>query len=33
LYVGADDDPSPIPALTHETLERFAPLLETLRAG
>jgi alkanesulfonate monooxygenase SsuD/methylene tetrahydromethanopterin reductase-like flavin-dependent oxidoreductase (luciferase family) len=33
LYVGAEDDPSPIPALTGESLERFAPLLEALQAG
>ncbi|HEY1168083.1 MAG TPA: LLM class flavin-dependent oxidoreductase [Candidatus Limnocylindrales bacterium] len=33
LYVGEADDPSPLPALTGATLERFAPLFEALRAG
>jgi alkanesulfonate monooxygenase SsuD/methylene tetrahydromethanopterin reductase-like flavin-dependent oxidoreductase (luciferase family) len=33
LYLGSDDDPSPIPALTRETLDRFAPLFEAIRAG
>ena len=33
LYVGDADDPSPAPALTRATLERFAPFLEVLRAG
>jgi alkanesulfonate monooxygenase SsuD/methylene tetrahydromethanopterin reductase-like flavin-dependent oxidoreductase (luciferase family) len=33
LYVGDADDPSPLPALTRGTLERFAQLLEALRAG
>jgi alkanesulfonate monooxygenase SsuD/methylene tetrahydromethanopterin reductase-like flavin-dependent oxidoreductase (luciferase family) len=30
LYVGSDDDPSPLPALTPRALERFAPLLAAL---
>jgi alkanesulfonate monooxygenase SsuD/methylene tetrahydromethanopterin reductase-like flavin-dependent oxidoreductase (luciferase family) len=33
LYVGAEDDPSPLPALTGETLTRFAPVLEAIRAA
>jgi hypothetical protein len=33
LYVGDADDPSPLPALTRATPERFAPFLEVLRAG
>jgi len=33
LYVGEADDPSPLPALTGATLERFAPMFEALRAG
>jgi alkanesulfonate monooxygenase SsuD/methylene tetrahydromethanopterin reductase-like flavin-dependent oxidoreductase (luciferase family) len=33
LYVGEADDPSPLPALTGATLERFAPFFEALRAG
>ena len=33
LYVGAEDDPSPLPALTAETLDRFAPVLEAIRAA
>jgi alkanesulfonate monooxygenase SsuD/methylene tetrahydromethanopterin reductase-like flavin-dependent oxidoreductase (luciferase family) len=33
LYVGLDGDPSPIPALSRETLDLFAPLFEALRAG
>ena len=31
LYVGDVDDPSPMPALTGATLERFAPFLEAIR--
>ncbi len=30
LYAGAVDDPSPLPALTRETLDRLAPTLEAL---
>jgi alkanesulfonate monooxygenase SsuD/methylene tetrahydromethanopterin reductase-like flavin-dependent oxidoreductase (luciferase family) len=33
LYVGDADDPSPLPALTSRTLERFALFLEALRGG
>ncbi len=33
LYVGDADDPSPTPALRRETLERFAPFLEAIRAA
>jgi alkanesulfonate monooxygenase SsuD/methylene tetrahydromethanopterin reductase-like flavin-dependent oxidoreductase (luciferase family) len=33
FFVGAEGDPSPLPALTAETLERFAPVLEAIRAG
>ncbi len=33
FYVGAEDDPSPLPALTAATLDRFAPVLEAIRAG
>jgi alkanesulfonate monooxygenase SsuD/methylene tetrahydromethanopterin reductase-like flavin-dependent oxidoreductase (luciferase family) len=33
FYVGADDDPSPLPALTRATLDLLAPVLEALRAG
>ncbi len=33
FYVGAPDDPSRLPALTPETLARFAPVLEAIRAG
>jgi alkanesulfonate monooxygenase SsuD/methylene tetrahydromethanopterin reductase-like flavin-dependent oxidoreductase (luciferase family) len=33
LYVGLDGDPSPVPALTREALDLFAPLFEALRAG
>lgn len=33
FYVGAEDDPSPLPALTAETLARFAPVLEAIRAA
>jgi alkanesulfonate monooxygenase SsuD/methylene tetrahydromethanopterin reductase-like flavin-dependent oxidoreductase (luciferase family) len=33
LYVGTAEDPSPLPALTDETLDRFAPFLEAIRAG
>lgn len=32
MYVGTADDPSPLPALTDDTLERFAPFLEAIRA-
>jgi alkanesulfonate monooxygenase SsuD/methylene tetrahydromethanopterin reductase-like flavin-dependent oxidoreductase (luciferase family) len=33
MYVGEADDPSPLPALTDETLDRFAPFLEAIRAA
>ncbi|MFN8631584.1 MAG: LLM class flavin-dependent oxidoreductase [Chloroflexota bacterium] len=33
LYLGTDDDPSPLPALTATALERFAPVLEALGAA
>ena len=33
LYLGAFDDPSPLPALTRPILELFAPVVEALRAG
>ncbi len=33
FYVGAEGDPSPLPALTAEALGRFAPVLEAIRAG
>jgi alkanesulfonate monooxygenase SsuD/methylene tetrahydromethanopterin reductase-like flavin-dependent oxidoreductase (luciferase family) len=33
FFVGAEGDPSPLPALTAETLGRFAPILEAIRAG
>ncbi len=33
FYVGAEGDPSPLPALTAETLGRFAPVLEAIRAS
>ena len=33
FYIGAADDPSPLPALTDDTLERFAPFLEAIRAS
>lgn len=33
LYIGEHDDPSPLPALTPEALDRFAPVFEALRAG
>ena len=33
LYVGVEDDPSPLPALTSEALVRFAPVLEAIRAA
>ena len=33
FFVGAEGDPSPLPALTAGTLERFAPVLEAIRAG
>jgi alkanesulfonate monooxygenase SsuD/methylene tetrahydromethanopterin reductase-like flavin-dependent oxidoreductase (luciferase family) len=33
LYVGADDDPSPYPALTAPVLDRFAAVMEALDAG
>jgi alkanesulfonate monooxygenase SsuD/methylene tetrahydromethanopterin reductase-like flavin-dependent oxidoreductase (luciferase family) len=32
LYVGESDDPSKLPALTAPMLERFAPVLEAIRA-
>ena len=31
LFVGAEGDPSPLPALTADTLARFAPVLEAIR--
>jgi len=33
VYVGTDDDPSPLPALTARSLARFAPVLQALRAA
>jgi alkanesulfonate monooxygenase SsuD/methylene tetrahydromethanopterin reductase-like flavin-dependent oxidoreductase (luciferase family) len=33
LYLGTDDDPSPLPALTSAALERFAPAFEALSAA
>jgi alkanesulfonate monooxygenase SsuD/methylene tetrahydromethanopterin reductase-like flavin-dependent oxidoreductase (luciferase family) len=33
FYVGAADDPSPLPALTEDTLDRFAPFLEAIKAN
>ena len=33
FYVGAEGDPSPLPALTAETLGRFASVLEAIRTG
>jgi alkanesulfonate monooxygenase SsuD/methylene tetrahydromethanopterin reductase-like flavin-dependent oxidoreductase (luciferase family) len=33
FYIGAADDPSPLPALTDETLAMFAPFLEAIRAA
>lgn len=33
FYLGTPDDPSRLPALTHETLARFGPVLEAIRAG
>jgi alkanesulfonate monooxygenase SsuD/methylene tetrahydromethanopterin reductase-like flavin-dependent oxidoreductase (luciferase family) len=33
LYIGTDEDPSPLPALTPRALERFAPVLEALGAA
>ena len=33
FFVGATGDPSPLPALTAETLGRFAPVLEAIREG
>ncbi|HEY3336396.1 MAG TPA: LLM class flavin-dependent oxidoreductase [Candidatus Limnocylindrales bacterium] len=33
FYVGAADDPSPLPALTDETLDRFGPFLDAIRAA
>jgi len=33
FYVGVEDDPSPLPALTSEALGRFAPVLEAIRAA
>ncbi len=32
VYLGTEDDPSPLPALTPQALERFAPVLEALGA-
>jgi alkanesulfonate monooxygenase SsuD/methylene tetrahydromethanopterin reductase-like flavin-dependent oxidoreductase (luciferase family) len=33
VYVGDADDPSPTPALRRDTLERFVPFLEAIRAA
>jgi alkanesulfonate monooxygenase SsuD/methylene tetrahydromethanopterin reductase-like flavin-dependent oxidoreductase (luciferase family) len=33
FYIGAADDPSPLPALTDEMLDRFGPFLEAIRAA
>jgi alkanesulfonate monooxygenase SsuD/methylene tetrahydromethanopterin reductase-like flavin-dependent oxidoreductase (luciferase family) len=33
FYVGTADDPSPLPALTEDTLERFEPFLQAIRAA
>jgi len=33
IYPGTADDPSPLPALTDETLDRFAPFLGAIRAA
>jgi alkanesulfonate monooxygenase SsuD/methylene tetrahydromethanopterin reductase-like flavin-dependent oxidoreductase (luciferase family) len=33
LYLGTEDDPSPLPALTADALRRFTPVLEAIRAG
>ncbi len=33
VYLGTEDDPSPLPALTPQALERFAPVLEALGAS
>ena len=33
FYVGAADDPSPLPALTDDTLGRFEPFLEAIRSA
>lgn len=33
FYIGAPDEPSRFPALTPRALERFAPVLEAIRAG
>jgi alkanesulfonate monooxygenase SsuD/methylene tetrahydromethanopterin reductase-like flavin-dependent oxidoreductase (luciferase family) len=33
MYIGTADDPSPLPALTDETLDRFAPYLDAIRAA
>ena len=33
FFVGSEGDPSPLPALTAETLGRFAPVLEAIREG
>ena len=33
FYAAAADDPSPLPALTDEYLDRFAPFLEAIRAA
>jgi len=33
VHVGTVDDPSPLPALTAETLRLFAPVLEAVRTG
>jgi len=33
VYPGTSDDPSPLPALTDETLDRFGPFLEAIRSA
>jgi alkanesulfonate monooxygenase SsuD/methylene tetrahydromethanopterin reductase-like flavin-dependent oxidoreductase (luciferase family) len=33
VYIGLEDDSSPLPALTQQALERFAPVLEALGAS
>jgi len=33
LYIGLDDDASPLPALTPRALERLVPVLEALHAA
>jgi hypothetical protein len=33
VYLGTDEDTSPLPALSPQALERFAPVLEALAAS